>query len=64
MLLSKKARLEIDKRDKKIQLLEETLADMREISTDINLQFVYVRFDLEATQRELEYVKKLLENGG
>lgn len=41
--------------------LREELKKVKETLEELRLQMVYLKFDLEATRREREYFKKLLE---
>ncbi len=54
--LSKKAQKEFDKLNIGIKFLEDEMQDL-------NIKYQYVLLDLEATKRENEYLKKLLDKG-
>ena len=62
MAYSKKTKEKIAKLEKEIVDKDKTIKKLKDEFQNLNLEFKYNQFDVEATKRELEYYKKLLRD--
>jgi len=62
MAYTKKTKELIDGLKKEIEELNKTVNELEDSLQNLTLKYKYVEFDNEATKREINYYKKLLED--
>lgn len=62
MAYSKATKAKFEKLEKEIIEKDKTIAKLEYEYQDLNIQFKYTQFDIEATKREIEYLKKILRD--
>jgi peptidoglycan hydrolase CwlO-like protein len=64
MAYSKATKAKFAKFEKEIIEKDKTIAKLEYEYQDLNIKFKYTQFDIEATKREIEYLKKKLREKG
>ena len=62
MAYSKKTKEKFKELENEIIKKDEIIGDLEDVIQDLTIKYKYTQLDIEATRRELEFCKKLLED--